>query len=86
MDESRRQFEEAFKNWHPNKTGHYLKHIAEYFWQASRQAIEITPPEFITSSIALSKGYTVDYSNGFGDAMDAYEENVRSIGLKIKGE
>lgn len=39
MDESRKQFEEAFKNWHPDKTGPYMKHIAEYFWQASRESL-----------------------------------------------
>ncbi|MBS0857257.1 MULTISPECIES: hypothetical protein [unclassified Tatumella] len=41
MDESRRQFEEVFKNWHPDKVGPYMKHIAEYFWQASRQSQQV---------------------------------------------
>lgn len=53
-------------------------------WQASRAAIEITAPKFIDSREALAKGFTVDYSNGFGDAMDAYEENIRSAGVKVK--
>ena len=87
MDESRRQFEEWWNNpAHEDLRRSCAKGWGVYIWQASRQAIEITPPEFITSSIALSKGFTVDYSNGFGDAMDAYEENILSIGLKIKGE
>ena len=53
-------------------------------WQASRSAIEITAPKFIDSREALAKGFTVDYSNGFGDAMDAYEENIRAAGIKEK--
>ncbi|EEA8306568.1 hypothetical protein QE82_23105 [Salmonella enterica subsp. enterica serovar Rubislaw] len=53
-------------------------------WQASRADIEITAPKFIDSREALSKGFTVDYSNGFGDGMDAYEENIRAVGVKVK--
>ena len=53
-------------------------------WQASRAAIEITAPKFIDSREALAKGFTVDYSNGFGDGMDAYEENIRAAGIKVK--
>ena len=52
--------------------------------QASRAAIEITAPKFIDSREALAKGFTVDYSNGFGDGMDAYEENIRAAGVKVK--
>lgn len=55
-------------------------------WKASRAAIEITPPEFVTSRMALAKGYTVDYSSGYGDAMDAYEEKIRAAGISIKGD
>lgn len=53
-------------------------------WQASRAAIEIETPDFIDSRSALNKGYTVDYSNGFGDAMDAYELAIEQAGLKVK--
>ncbi|MCW5001037.1 hypothetical protein M7963_05860 [Enterobacter roggenkampii] len=53
-------------------------------WTASRAAIEIIAPKFIDSREALAKGYTVDYSNGFGDAMDAYEEAIRAAGIKVK--
>ncbi|MFU1816556.1 hypothetical protein ACM6O4_08950 [Citrobacter portucalensis] len=53
-------------------------------WEASRAAIEITAPKFIDSREALAKGFTVDYSNGFGDGMDAYEENIRNVGVKVK--
>ncbi|HBV0314104.1 TPA: hypothetical protein L4S76_001853 [Escherichia coli] len=53
-------------------------------WQASRADIEITAPKFIDSREALAKGFTVDYSNGFGDGMDAYEENIRAAGVKVK--
>lgn len=53
-------------------------------WQASRAAIEIFAPDFIDSRSALNKGYTVDYSNGFGDAMDAYELAIEHAGLEVK--
>lgn len=53
-------------------------------WQASRAAIEIESPDFIDSRAALNKGYTVDYSNGFGDAMDAYEMAIEQAGLEVK--
>lgn len=53
-------------------------------WQASRAVIEIESPEFVDSRSALNKGFTVDYSNGFGDAMDTYEQAIESAGLKIK--
>ena len=53
-------------------------------WQASRAAIEIESPDFVDSRAALNKGHTVDYSNGFGDAMDAYELAIEQAGLKVK--
>lgn len=53
-------------------------------WQASRVAIEIESPYFVDSRTALNKGYTVDYSNGFGDAMDAYELAIEQAGLEVK--
>ncbi len=52
-------------------------------WQASREAVEVNPPKFVDSREALSKGFTVDYSKGFGDGMDAYEESIRAAGIKI---
>lgn len=55
-------------------------------WQASRAAIEIEPPDFIDSRAALNKGYAVDYSNGFGDAMDAYELAIEQAGLEAKND
>ncbi|EEQ6383666.1 hypothetical protein FK262_000564 [Escherichia coli] len=89
MDESRKQFEEWFKNkYHVSsdvmKIMHIKVEIAWEAWQASRADIEITAPKFIDSREALSKGFTVDYSNGFGDGMDSYEENIRAVGVKVK--
>lgn len=55
-------------------------------WQASRNAIVITAPPFVTSRAALERGYTVDYSNGHGDAMDSYELVLKEAGITIKGE
>ena len=58
--------------------------LAWIAWQASRAVIEIESPDFIDSRAALNKGYTVDYSNGFGDAMDAYEMAIEQAGLEVK--
>lgn len=50
MEESKKQFEQVFKRWHPDITGPYLKHVAEYFWEQSRAAMQIhmTPACWIT--------------------------------------
>lgn len=83
--DSRAQFEEWMK-----KTGQNPPYATKRgyweIWQASRAAIEIEPPKFIDSREALKMGRMVDYSNGFGDAMDAYEASIKSVGISIKGE
>lgn len=90
MDESRKQFLEFAKKQNLSLAygdcGYVYSstEMAWRAWRASRAAIEITAPKFIDSREALSKGFTVDYSNGFGDAMDAYEENIRAAGVKVK--
>ena len=58
--------------------------LAWMAWQASRATVEIESPDFVDSRAALNKGYTVDYSNGFGDAMDAYELAIEQAGLEVK--
>lgn len=63
-----------------------IKYAAWLGWQASRKAIVITAPPFVTSRAAIEIGYTVDYSNGHGDAMDAYELVLKEAGITIKGE
>lgn len=84
MDESRKQFIENFsQNFQDGKTVN-LWDIWQVAWTASRAAIEIKAPRFIGSREALAKGYTVDYSNGFGDGMDAYEDAIRAAGIKVK--
>ena len=92
---SREQFEKWFNkrsNWKitpsmRKKDGYVGNPSAQSkweVWQASRAAIEIESPDFIDSRAALNKGYTVDYSNGFGDAMDAYEMAIEQAGLEVK--
>lgn len=85
---SRKQFNEWFYEYTgcDPKDSRYVNMVEMYWmaWQASREAIEIESPDFIDSRTALDKGYTVDYSNGFGDAMDAYELAIEQAGLKVK--
>lgn len=70
--------------WDDQQYKCHQTNLAWMAWQASRAAIEIESPDFIDSRAALNKGYTVDYSNGFGDAMDAYELAIEQAGLKVK--
>lgn len=70
--------------WDDQQYKCHRTNLAWMAWQASRAAIEIVWPEFIDSRSALNKGYTVDYSNGFGDAMDAYELAIEQAGLEVK--
>lgn len=90
---SREQFEHQCRNGLVNgglavfENGVYVSELTRAVWsgwQASRAAIEIESPDFIDSRAALNKGYTVDYSNGFGDAMDAYEMAIEKAGLEVK--
>lgn len=96
---SREQFEEWVKKetgfdlwrteypmteWDDQQYKCHQTNLAWMAWQASRAAIEIESPDFIDSRAALNKGYTVDYSNGFGDAMDAYEMAIEQAGLEVK--
>lgn len=70
--------------WDDQQYKCHQTNLAWMAWQASRAAIEIKSPDFIDSRAALNKGYTVDYSNGFGDAMDAYELEIDQAGLEVK--
>lgn len=70
--------------WDDQQYKCHQTNLAWIAWQASRAAIEIETPDFIDSRAALNKGYTVDYSNGFGDAMDAYEMAIEQAGLEVK--
>lgn len=76
--DSRAQFEKVFRNWHPDKTGPYMKNIAEYFWQESRASIEVELPEkvMVEDEYDLGHNYGVEYC----------EEAIIAAGISIKGE
>ncbi|EOZ5277408.1 hypothetical protein ACQSIR_005204, partial [Escherichia coli] len=77
MDESRKQFEEWFKNkYHVSsdvmKIMHIKVEIAWEAWQASRAAIEIELPVwFVSDAIAV-------YDR------DDIDESIRAAGIKVK--
>lgn len=77
MDKSREQFESFFKrDYHPDKTGPYIKDVAFLFWQASREAIEVEFPD---------KVFVEDeFDNGHNCAIDYCAESITSLGLKVK--
>lgn len=70
--------------WDDQQYKCHQTNLAWMAWKSSREAIVIESPDFIDSRSALDKGYTVDYSNGFGDAMDAYEMAIEQAGLEVK--
>ena len=74
----REAFEDAFRKWHPDKTGPYMKHIAEYFWKASRAAIEIELPDKL-----IEEDY---YDGGYNCAIKYCSQAITSHGIRIKGK
>lgn len=80
---SREQFEAWLKSTGQNPPYATKRGFWE-IWKASRESVEVEAPKFVESRDALSKGFTVDYSNGFGDAMGAYELSLSNAGIKVK--
>ncbi|EGK2940327.1 hypothetical protein IOR84_000295 [Escherichia coli] len=88
MDESRKQFEEWFKNkYHVSsdvmKIMHIKVEIAWEAWQASRAAIEIECPgkrEREAFSTYFEDGVTF----GYNDAISECEGLIRAAGVKVK--
>ncbi|MEG0057671.1 hypothetical protein [Hafnia sp.] len=79
---SREQFEAWFKSdYHPDKTGPYIKDIMFVAWQASRAAVEIELPERREYIETLS-----DHELGFNIALEQFAEAIRAAGIKVKGE
>lgn len=85
MDESRKQFQEWFKSdYHPDKTGPYIKDILLFAWEASRAAIELKAPESISTREAMEAGYSGDYAAGRDGGLDGWEKQIRAAGIKVK--
>ncbi|MBK1519173.1 hypothetical protein [Enterobacter ludwigii] len=96
MEESRKAFERFLREehhysddelfWEEDRNCYsiYPVHIAWKAWEGSRADLQVIAPKFVERKEALEKGYTVDYSIGFGYAMDAYEDAIRSAGIKVK--
>lgn len=86
MEESRKQFEAWFKSdYHPDKTGPYLKDAMFFAWQASRAAIEIELPKQNARypfDEAFDDGYTAGKNGAIQDCADA----ISAAGLTVKGE
>lgn len=82
---SREQFEAWFKSdYHPDKTGPYIKDIMFVAWKASREAVEVDfpPPEPDRGTDSQ-----VDISAGFSNRMRTKcIEYIRAAGIKVKGE
>ncbi|MCH6841604.1 hypothetical protein BEC74_17095 [Escherichia coli] len=88
MDESRKQFEEWFKNkYHVSsdvmKVMHIKVEIAWEAWQASRAAIEIECPGKRERE-AFSTDFEDGVTFGYNDAISECEGRIRAVGVKVK--
>ncbi|MDQ8100120.1 hypothetical protein [Escherichia coli] len=88
MDESRKQFEEWFKNkYHVSsdvmKIMHIKVEIAWGAWQASRAAIEIECPGKRERE-AFSTDFEDGVTFGYNDAISECEGRIRAAGVKVK--
>ncbi|ECM5670421.1 hypothetical protein PV77_05450 [Salmonella enterica subsp. enterica serovar Newport] len=90
MDESRKQFEEWFKNkYHVSsdvmKIMHIKSEIAWEAWQASRAAIEIELP---AKNDITGDDYPipdlVDWDDGRNAGIQKCAEAIRAAGIKVK--
>lgn len=80
---SREQFEKWFKSdYHPDKSGPYLKDALFLAWQASRAAIEIELPKPMSAN---DQRYD-SFQRGEEKAINSCIEAIESAGLKVKGD
>ncbi|HEC6394494.1 TPA: hypothetical protein ACJG8U_002788 [Salmonella enterica subsp. enterica serovar Warragul] len=90
MDESRKQFEEWFKNKYHVSSGvmkimHIKSEIAWEAWQASRSAIEIEfPAKNDISSDDNPIPDLVDWDDGRNAGIQECAEAIRAAGIKVK--
>ena len=87
MDESRKQFEEWFKNkYHVSsdvmKIMHIKVEIAWEAWQASRAAIEIELQK--PKKGPLPGDYNIGYDSGAESQYESDVEAIRAAGVKVK--
>ncbi|HBB0270399.1 TPA: hypothetical protein J1D78_000316 [Escherichia coli] len=87
MDESRKQFEEWFKNkYHVSsdvmKIMHIKVEIAWEAWQASRVAIEIELQK--PKKGPLPGDYHIGYDSGAESQYESDVEAIRAAGVKVK--
>lgn len=91
MEESRKQFDAWFKSdYHPDKTGSYLKDAMFFAWQASRAAIEIDIDWPEANDDFWKDGEDGAYASGHTDGRqqttDAVVRAIRAAGLTVKGD
>lgn len=87
MDESRKQFEEWFKNKYQvssdvMKIMHIKVEIAWESWQASRAAIEINLQK--PKRGPLYGDYHIGYDSGAESQYESDVEAIRAAGIKVK--
>ncbi|ELE8833554.1 hypothetical protein ACRQN7_000151 [Escherichia coli] len=87
MDESRKQFEEWFKNkYHVSSNAMKIMHIkveiAWEAWQASRAAIEIELQK--PKKGPLPGDYHIGYDSGAESQYESDVEAIRAAGIKVK--
>ena len=79
MDKVLEEFEEWFKrDYHPDKTGPYVKDAMLYAWQASRAALCVELPEVRV----LDGGRIAEI--GYELAIDDFERSLDAAGVRYK--
>ena len=76
MDESRKQFEQAYEQLRKDGQTINLWDVWNMSWTASREAIEIELP--------MKKAEHASHQSAFNSGIDASAKAIRAAGIKVK--
>ncbi|CQG98654.1 hypothetical protein [Yersinia mollaretii] len=82
ITKSQSDFEAWFKrDFHPDKSGPYLKDMLKKAFEAGRESIEVELPELCGDG-----ENDTDYTEGLNDGINQSARAIRTAGIRIKGE
>lgn len=83
----REEFEAWFKrDFHPDKSGPYLKNMLQEAWQASRQSLAVEFTEEMTPDLHgddYRNKVEAAYCEGYNKALSDIESAIESAGIKV---
>ena len=87
MSNENLDFESWFKkDFHPDKSGPYLKDMLLEAWQASRESLVVELPEEMTPDLDgddYRNKVEAAYCEGYNKALSDVESNAESAGIKV---